>query len=33
MTREITFQVDQDGRVTGLVALRFGRETLGIRLA
>ena len=29
---EITFQVCPDGRVTGLVALRFGRETLGTRL-
>jgi D-alanyl-D-alanine-carboxypeptidase/D-alanyl-D-alanine-endopeptidase len=29
---EITFQVDPDGRATGLVARRFGRETLGTRL-
>ncbi len=30
---EITFQVDPDGRVTGLVARRFGRDTLGIRFS
>ena len=29
---EITFQVGPDGRVTGLVARRFGRDTLGTRL-
>ena len=30
---EISFQVASDGRVTGLVAHRFGRDTQGIRLA
>jgi serine-type D-Ala-D-Ala carboxypeptidase/endopeptidase len=30
---EITFHVGPDGRVTGLVARRFGRDTLGTRLS
>jgi CubicO group peptidase (beta-lactamase class C family) len=30
---QISFQVGPDGRVTGLVAHRFGRDTQGIRLA
>ncbi|MBC9880315.1 serine hydrolase [Bradyrhizobium sp. INPA01-394B] len=30
---EISFQVGPDGRVTGLVAHRYGRDTQGIRLA
>lgn len=30
---EITFQISHDGRVTGLVARRYGRDTLGTRLS